>query len=79
MIKDGLAIKKIVSVGFMSARRVIATNWKIINNINEKSWLQTFETLFSLEQMSNSRNTSCYKTWNQINVQIYNHITSPDD
>ena len=70
--------KKIVSVGFMSAKRVTATNWKIINNVNEKSWLQTFETLLSLEQMSNSIYTCSYKTWNQINVQIYNNITCPD-
>ncbi len=27
----------------MSAKRIIATNWWIINHINEKLWLQTLK------------------------------------
>ena len=45
-----------------SAKRIIATNWKITNNINEKSWLQTFQKLL----------LHLYKTWTQIHMKLIN-------
>lgn len=57
--------------------KYIASNWKIVNNINEKSWFQTFETLLSLEQMSNSIDATSHVSWQQIKLR-FTTLPCPD-
>lgn len=57
--------------------KYIASNWKIVNNINEKSWFQTFETLLSLEQMSNSIDATSHVNWQQIKLR-FTTLPCPD-
>ena len=67
--------KKTVSIGLMSAKRVIVNNWKTTININEKVWLKTFETLLSLEQMSNSIESPTPDILKRIMSHVYKNIS----